>query len=108
MDSTEITAARMRQAAGRCGLHGCGLRLVPYADDGLDTPLDAWECPGARDDPRNLAALRERRDLDSRYPVQWDLKPGEVRTRLGELNAVHGRVAQECEESWLFTVPEAP
>jgi hypothetical protein len=98
----EIPADAACRMTGRCGFHGCELKLIPYADDGLDTALDAWECPALPADP-DLAAIREREKEACRpWPVPWDRQPEEVRAERMRLHGEAHTAYERCRRSWVI------
>lgn len=101
----EIPGSAMRQMTGRCSYHQCALDLVPYADDGLDTPLDAWQCPGLPADPDIAAVMRRLGELAEADPGPWERRAEETRAEVGRLNAAHAAVAARCRDSWTVSYP---
>ena len=104
---TEIPAARARLITGRCGRHACELRLVAYADEGLETILDGWECPGWPADPEVRRLDDEHKQLNEAHPGQWELKPEHVRRRIFEMAGQFRQLHEQCWESWVLIVPDA-
>jgi hypothetical protein len=104
----EIPAAAVRHMTGRCVYHQCDLDLVPYADEGLDTPLDAWYCPGFKDDP-DLKALNQRhRELGAADPGPWDRRREETREAVKRIWAGEAAIGKRCRDSWVIfaDIPE--
>lgn len=101
----EIPAAAVRQMTGRCSYHQCGLELVPHADFGLDTPLDAWQCPGYGTDPDIADLTRRRKELDKADPGPWERRTEETRAEIGRLNTQQMAVSERCRDSWTVTAP---
>lgn len=101
----QVPFTEARLITGRCTLHGCDLKLVEYADEGLDTILDAWHCPGLYTDPDLLALQAEGRELSRRHPLgmdQWPQAAVDQRKRYW-LRGTELRV--RCERSWVLIIP---
>ena len=104
--TTEIPAALARMMKGRCTHHGTDLRLVDYADQGLDDVLDAWQCPAIGTDPEIVAVRTREIELSKSHPVPWDSLPADVRAEREELHRKGREVNEKCRDSWVLLVPE--
>lgn len=100
-----VSAANMKRVTGNCVCHHSPLTLVPHADFGLETPLDAWECLAYDKDPEILAIQAEHKKIWDQHPVSWDLKTQEERDQMNRLHEQSKAVREKCEASWIFTVP---
>jgi hypothetical protein len=102
MPDLQITVAQLRGIEGRCAYHSADLELVPHADEGLDDPAEAWDCPGMQDDPDVIAWSKV-----SHQPWYAEGTPEEAaRVRRIEEWGEAGRLLRKrCEDSWTFTIP---
>jgi len=101
----QVPFTEAKLITGRCTLHDCDLKLVSYADDGLDTIMDAWHCPGLYKDPDLLALNAEERALSKKHPLAMDFWPQDAVDERQRHWARGKELRDRCVNSWVLVIP---